>query len=81
MIQEIQYGMKYNANLELIEEDPMPFSDNAERINRRVELLGPSLDANSIEDFEELGEEAVHDYNGKEIGVRSEPKRRGRDRR
>ena len=68
--------MKYNANLELIEEDPMPASDNAERIDMRAELLGPPLDANSIEDFEELEDEAVIGYDGKEIGVKSVPKRK-----
>ena len=72
--------MKYNANLELIEEDPMPISDNAERINTRAELLGPSLDANSIENFEELDEESVIGYGGKEIGVKSVPKRKRRSR-
>lgn len=70
--------MKYNANLELIEEDPMPISDNAERINTRAELLGPSLDANSIENFEELDEESVIGYDGKEIGVKSVLKRKRR---
>ena len=68
--------MKYNANLELIEEDPMPASDNAERIDMRAELLGPPLDANSIENFEEMDDEPVHDYNGNVIGVKSEPKRK-----
>lgn len=70
--------MNYNANLELIEEDPMPKSDNAERIDWRNEILGPALDANSIEDFTEFTEEPVHDYNGKVKGYKSEPKRRRR---
>ena len=49
---------------------------NASRISYREEIIGPSLDANQIEDFSNLREEQVMERNGKVLGFKSELPRR-----
>lgn len=56
--------------------DDLFVENNATRIGRREELLGPSLDANQMENFDNLQEKQVLGKYGQVIGYRSEISRR-----
>lgn len=51
--------------------DDLFVENNATRIGRREELLGPSLDANQIEGYYDLPEKQVLGRDGKIIGYKS----------
>lgn len=51
--------------------DDLFVENNATRIGRREELLGPSLDANQMEGYYDLPEKQVLGRDGKIIGYKS----------